>query len=90
MANKPLDLTVYSREGCHLCDAMIEEIREFQAGVEFKLEIIDVDDDEALRLRYGSLVPVLMAEGREICHYFFDTAALETVFKNTWPAKSKK
>lgn len=80
MANEPLKLTVYSREGCHLCDAMIEEIREFQAGIE--LAIIDVDDDEALKLRYGSLVPVLMGEGREICHYFFDPAALETALNN--------
>lgn len=82
MANKPLDLTVYSREGCHLCDAMIEEIREFKAGVDLSLEVIDVDGDETLKARYGSLVPVLMAEGREICHYFFDLAAVNAYLGN--------
>ena len=82
MANKPVNLTVYGREGCHLCHAMIEEIREFHAGLELALEIIDVDDNEALRLRYGELVPVLMADGCEICHYFFDPAAVNAYFGN--------
>ena len=84
MANRVLDLTVYAREGCHLCDAMIDEIREFQAEakLELRLEIVDVDGDDALKVRYGLLVPVLTAEGREICHYFFDLAAVNAYLGN--------
>ena len=37
----------------------------------------DVDADTRLEARYGELVPVLVGpDGREICHYFLDHAAL--------------
>ena len=38
---------------------------------------VDVDADPALEVRYGELVPVLMAaDGSEVCHYFLDASAL--------------
>ncbi len=72
-------LTVYSREECHLCQDMIAALREIQTQIPFTLNVIDVDSDSDLQARYGTLVPVLMANGQEICHYHLDTAALEKV-----------
>ena len=76
---------VYAREECHLCHDMIATLRKMQTDVPlgpyspFTLDIIDVDDDSDLQARYGALVPVLMADGKEICHYHLDMAALEQV-----------
>lgn len=41
------------------------------------VDIIYIDDDAALIQAYGSLVPVLNAGDREICHYFLDVKALQ-------------
>ena len=67
-------MTVYSRTYCHLCDDMIAALRAMQAGRGFELEIIDVDSEPSLEARYGELVPVLTANGQELCHYHLDAA----------------
>ena len=72
-------LTLYGREECHLCQDMVSALRKLQTDIPFDLEIIDVDSDTDLKSRYGALVPVLMADGNEICHYHLDMAALEKV-----------
>ncbi|MCE5182471.1 MAG: glutaredoxin family protein [Betaproteobacteria bacterium] len=73
-------LTVYVREHCHLCHEMVAAIEALQPVYAFDLEVIDVDEDMALEQRYGNLVPVLTANGEEICHYHLDLAALDAYF----------
>lgn len=75
-----LALVVYSREHCHLCHDMIAALQELQARLSFRLEVVDVDSDDELRMRYGERVPVLVAEGEEICHYHLDLVALDAYF----------
>ena len=73
-----LELRVYAREHCHLCADMIAALGELQARHPFRLEVIDVDSDDDLRMRYGVRVPVLVAgSGEEICHYHLDRDALD-------------
>jgi thioredoxin reductase (NADPH) len=52
------------------------ETMHVQRGGEFAFEVVvlDVDVDPALEARYNELVPVLEADGRELCRYFFDAA----------------
>ncbi|TMQ76243.1 putative thioredoxin [Candidatus Accumulibacter phosphatis] len=38
------------------------------------VEVVDVDADATLEALYDELVPVLLHEGRELCHYFLDTS----------------
>lgn len=72
-------LTVYSRDYCSLCHDMVAALEALQPDFGFDLEVIDVDDDEALEARYGTRVPVLTGEdGSEICHYRLDGKALES------------
>ena len=73
-------LTVYGRAHCHLCQDMIAALQEVRARLPFRLDIIDVDGDSILKSRYGELVPVLVAEGEEICHYHLDPVALDAYF----------
>lgn len=42
----------------------------------FQLDVIDVDEDPALQARYDELVPVLEAEGTELCRYFLDESVV--------------
>lgn len=78
--NGEVALTVYGREYCHLCDDMVAALDALRPACAFSLEVIDVDGDMALEERYGHLVPVLVANGEEICHYHFDPAAFAAYF----------
>jgi thioredoxin reductase (NADPH) len=42
--------------------------------------VIDVDEDPVLQSRYGERVPVLVADGKEVCHYHLDPVAFEDLF----------
>jgi len=75
---KKARLTLYGRAYCHLCEEMARALRVL--GVEF--EEIDLDAVPSLEDKYGSLVPVLTGpDGREICHYHLDQAALRKALK---------
>lgn len=67
-------LTLVSRRYCHLCTEMAVALETLAAEFGVAVEVVDVDADAALEARYDELVPVLLHEGREICHYFLDTS----------------
>ncbi|WP_035051474.1 glutaredoxin family protein [Andreprevotia chitinilytica] len=70
-------LTLYGREYCSLCTTMREQLASLAPNRGFSVRWVDIDDDDGLEERYGELVPVLeTAEGKEICHYHLDLAAL--------------
>jgi hypothetical protein len=69
--------TVYSRPGCHLCDVLVAALREQTAGADVRIEVLNIDDDPALRSAYGVDVPVLMAEGEELCRHRLDRARVD-------------
>jgi hypothetical protein len=74
-----LELIVYSRRGCHLCELMLEELvplcRERAA-----IRVLDVDSREDWRRAYGQRVPVLCSGDREISVAHLDRAALLALF----------
>ena len=73
-------LIVYGRKECHLCLEMISVLNELQARYFFQVELVDVDSDAELFVKYGERVPVLIAGGEEICHFHLDLSALDAYF----------
>ncbi|GGY06385.1 glutaredoxin family protein [Paludibacterium paludis] len=71
-----MKLTLYFREYCSLCHAMLAELAPWKARYGFELDVIDVDADPALEARFNELVPVLMEGETEICHYHLDAQRL--------------
>lgn len=69
-------LTLYYREGCHLCEVMLQALRGLQRRLEFELQLVDVDRDAELARRYDEWVPVLCLGEREVCHYHLDEQVL--------------
>ena len=74
-------LTVYTRDGCHLCEDMLNELAQRQIEYSYSLDVIEIDGQPELESLYGSRVPVLVHEGREICQYFLDPVALQQCFE---------
>ncbi len=65
-------LILYSRSWCHLCEDMLAALEALRGEFSFEVEVLDVDADPALEAKYDELVPVLEADGQELCHYFLD------------------
>jgi len=69
-------LTLYSRQYCHLCHDMLAALETLRGEFSFELTVLDVDADPALLARYDDRVPVLVAAETELCHYFLDLDAV--------------
>ncbi len=70
-------LTLYSRSGCHLCEAMEDELSPFIAEGQVQVKRIFIDNDEKLIQQYGQRIPVLLVGDRLLCEYFLDADALK-------------
>ena len=78
-------LVVFSRQGCHLCEELIEELLPLIRG-RMSLEVRDIDTRDDWRTRYDTRVPVLEYEGRVLAEYRLDREALAAVMDSVTDA----
>lgn len=55
---------------------MIKRLAEWNKKYRFRLSVIDIDQDPALRKKYAARIPLLATADAEICEYFLDEQAL--------------
>jgi thioredoxin reductase (NADPH) len=79
--------TVLSRQWCHLCHELIAALTPVAARHGWRIEVVDVDEDPALDVRWNELVPVVLVDGREICRHRLDIEAVDA-FCKTFPLES--
>lgn len=72
-------LVLYGRAWCHLCEEMRVALEPLASAAGARLDVIDVDSDPALQARYDELVPVLVCDGIELCHYRLDEARVRAM-----------
>jgi glutaredoxin len=77
------ELTVYVRQGCHLCADMLQVLEELKPELGFSCRACDVDDDAVLAARYGARVPVLVGGSTELCCYFLDVRRLREYLRSS-------
>jgi glutaredoxin-like protein DUF836 len=63
---------LYSRAGCGLCEEMLAELAALPVTQGVPVDVVDVDHDPAVRVRYGHKVPVLLFAGELVCHGHLD------------------
>lgn len=73
-------LTLYTRVGCHLCEAAETVVRALAPG-RADLRIVDIDADPLLRDRYTVRVPVVTIDDVEVAEYEVDSAALAALLR---------
>ena len=61
----PIELVLYSRPGCHLCDEMKKLIAQVLGDFEASLREVDVSTDPELETDYGEQIPVLLVDGKK-------------------------
>ena len=71
-------LRVYSRPGCHLCEELVESLLPLIRG-RLELEVVDIDSRPEWQEEFGIRIPVVEFDGRFICQYTLDRAAIDAV-----------
>ncbi len=71
-----MQLTLYTRPGCHLCDDIKENLARARQREPFKLCEIDISADPLLERRYGRDIPVLLINGAEAARHRIDEREL--------------
>jgi glutaredoxin len=79
-----IQIEIYSRPGCHLCDDAKALIEPFIRRYSITLTVTDVDSDAGLRQAYGSEIPVVMINGKEAFRHRIDSASLERKLREVW------
>jgi glutaredoxin len=64
-----IEVSVYSRSNCHLCEVALEVISEIRKDFEFTVTKILIDGDAELEGKYGEQVPVILINNQP--HDFF-------------------
>jgi glutaredoxin len=72
----PIELTLYTRPGCHLCDDLKQILLRVRRRKAFELREVDISGDPVLERRYGLDVPVLLLNGVETARHRIDEAEL--------------
>ena len=73
-------LQVYSREGCHLCEVLLEELRPLVDG-KLEVEVRDIDTNPEWHERWFMDIPVVEYEGTAVCMHFLDHDAITGILR---------
>ena len=79
-----IQIDIYSRPGCHLCDEAKAVIERVQRRFAFVFRVIDIESDPALEKEYGEQIPVVFVNGNKAFKYHVDEAELERKVKRLW------
>ncbi len=74
-------VTLYSRAGCHLCEAAEEVVARVCAELGEDYVVVDVDDDPALQRRFNDEVPVTFVDGRQHDFWRVDETRLRSALR---------
>ncbi|MBI3894606.1 MAG: glutaredoxin family protein [Acidobacteria bacterium] len=72
MTTAPVEVLLYTRTNCHLCDEAKQQLRMLQKEAAFQFREVDIDQDPQLRERYNEEVPVVFIHGRKAFKYRID------------------
>jgi glutaredoxin len=81
----PRDVTMYMREGCHLCEEAKSAMAPILAALGARLQEVDIDDDPILRARYTNDVPVIFIGSQFFTQHHVDLARLRRHLENAKP-----
>lgn len=64
-----IEVSIYSRSNCHLCEVALEVISKIRKDYEFTITKILIDGNSELEEKYGEQVPVILINNEP--HDFF-------------------
>ena len=79
-----IQIDIYSRPGCHLCDEAKDIIDRVRKRHAFAVRVINIEEDPALESAYGTEIPVVFINGSKAFKYHVDERELEKKVKRLW------
>jgi hypothetical protein len=70
-------VTLYGRPGCTLCLEAEQELRRLARSLAFALNVVDIEQDDALLERFMFEIPVVTLDGEELARAPIRKGALE-------------
>ena len=64
-----IEVSIYSRSNCHLCEVALAVLEEIRIELDFQITKILIDGKPELEEKYGEQVPVILINGQP--HDFF-------------------
>lgn len=77
-------LTVLSRTGCHLCEEMVELVRQEVGRVDIRhldADLVDGRIDQAEHDRWSTQLPVLLVDGHPVARWRVDREELRSIVR---------
>ena len=84
MPEPSVQIEIYSRPGCHLCDEAKEIVDRVRLRIPFEIRIINVETDPELETTFGQQIPVVFINGNKAFKYHVDEAELEKKVRKLW------
>jgi glutaredoxin len=69
-------ITVYGRDGCHLCEDALAVVRRVAADLAVEVRTVDIEADPALLRAYMERIPVIAVDGAEVYDFYVDEGDL--------------
>ena len=76
-----VNVTVYSKKDCHLCDSAKETLLKIQQEFPFSLTEIDIEKDNMAFEKYKHLIPVIEIDGKKVFTYRVNENELKRILK---------
>jgi glutaredoxin len=76
-----MQVTLYSRVGCHLCDEARAVLLAERDRTPFELVEVDIETSDALVAEYGVRIPVVALDGVEVFEYTVDPGELASLVR---------
>lgn len=71
-------ITIYQRDGCHLCEIAQAELIALQSEFQFELLKVDIESSDELHTQYLERIPVIALDGAELYDFEIDLPDLKS------------
>jgi len=76
-----VNITIYSKKNCHLCDIAKEALINIRKEFPFSLIEVDIEKDKEIFEKYKYLIPVIEIDGKETFTYKVNETELKNILK---------
>lgn len=75
MSEATVEVVLYTRPGCHLCEVVKSQLERLRSQAVFTFREVNIDADPALRVEFNDQVPVVFVHGRKAFKFHLDERA---------------
>lgn len=76
-----VNVTIYSKKECHLCDIAKEELEAIRRDFDFSYNVVDIEKDKLVFEKFKHLIPVVEVDGKIISTYRVNEKKLKDILK---------